>query len=60
MIIDLLAAVGNNTGRSFVQFSQIPLVTGRVTAPKDLHILIPGIHKSVRLHGRQEVRQQIG
>lgn len=60
MIIDLLAAVGNNTGRSFVQFSQIPLVTGRVTVPKDLHILIPGIRKSVRLHGRQEVRQQIG
>lgn len=41
MIIDLLAAVRNNTVRSFVQFSQIPLGTGRVTVPKDLHILIP-------------------
>ena len=52
MIIDLLAAIGNNTERSFVQFSQIPLVTGRVTVPKDLRILIPGIRKSVRLHGK--------
>ena len=55
MIIDLRADVRNNTVRSFVQFSQIPLGTGRETVPKDLHILIPGIRKSVR-RGKQEVR----